>query len=75
MFNPRKSVCLAAGGKSYAGAISNMHIGDQEIQWVKEFKYLGVNFIAAKGLDVNAVPITRKFYSALNAVGYYIAVN
>ena len=68
LFNPNKSVCLAAGVKTYVGTISNMYIGHQEIQWVKEFKYLGVNLIANKGLEVNAVPITRKFYAALNSV-------
>jgi hypothetical protein len=47
-----------------------MYVGNQEIQWVNEFKYLCLNFITKKNLEVNVTPITRKFYAALNSVLY-----
>jgi hypothetical protein len=45
-----------------------MNIGDNEIQWVSELKYLGVHFKAARALDVNITPIKHKFYGAFNSL-------
>jgi hypothetical protein len=70
LFNSKKSVCLVSGARKYSSIIENMYVGNQEIQWVNEFKYLGLNFIAKKNLEVNVTPITRRFYAALNSVLY-----
>jgi hypothetical protein len=43
-----------------------MCVGNWEIQWVNEFKYLGLNCINKKNLEVNVIPTTCKFYAALN---------
>jgi hypothetical protein len=68
LFNSKKCMCLVSGARKYSGIIENMYVGNHEIQWVNEFKYLGPNFIAKKNLEVIVTPITRKFYAALNSV-------
>jgi hypothetical protein len=45
LFNPKNLyVLLAIGFKVDRKIDSKMNIGDNEIQWVSELKYLGVNF-------------------------------
>jgi hypothetical protein len=68
LFNSKKSVCLVSGARMYSGITENMHVGNQEMQGVNEFKYLCMNFIAKKNLEVNLTPIIHKFYAALNSV-------
>jgi hypothetical protein len=43
LFNPKKSVCIAIGFKADRTIDIKMNIGDNEIQWVSELKYLGVS--------------------------------
>ena len=68
LFNPRKSVCVAIGFKADNKIKGMMTIGDNEINWVSELKYLGVHFKAARALDVNITPIKHKFYGAFNSL-------
>jgi hypothetical protein len=68
LFNPKKSVCIAIGFKADRTIDIKMNIGDNEIQWVSELKYLGVHFKAARALDVNITPIKHKFYGAFNSL-------
>jgi hypothetical protein len=54
-------VCIAIGIKADRTIDIKMNIGDNEIPWVSELKYLGVHFKAARALDVNIIPTKYKF--------------
>ena len=44
IFNSKKSVCMVVG-KSVIAPLPSMSIGDDNINWVKSLKYLGVTFV------------------------------
>jgi hypothetical protein len=68
IFNSKKSVCLFVGIRKCDIVKCNMFLGVNQLSWVTEFKYLGMHFIAHKGLVVNVMPIKCKFYAALNSI-------
>jgi len=69
IFNYKKSCCLQIGHKrSINTYIGTMLLNDVPIDWVNNFKYLGVAFIAGNTLSVDCSYIKRKFYAACNAV-------
>ena len=45
-----------------------MNLGTELISWVKEFMYLGVKLVAARGFVTDIENCWRKFCSALNDV-------
>ena len=67
LFNSKKSCCMKVGNKRSAD-ISSMLLNHVFIQWVDNFKYLGVAFTAGNSLHVDCSYIERKFYAACNAV-------
>ena len=68
IFNSKKSLCCLFGSDRLK--ITPMKLGDQFIEWVNSFKYLGVTFNSAgsSGLHVDCNVIKRKFYAACNSI-------
>ena len=68
IFNSKKSLyCLFIYDRL---KITPMKMGDQFIEWVNTFKYLGVTFNSASssGLHVDCNVIKRKFYAACSSI-------
>jgi len=66
-FNTKKSVCIALGRGSNIEH-RKLILQNSEIDWVREFKYLGVNFTAGKALLCSITPTCKKFYSICNSI-------
>ena len=68
IFNSKKSLCCLFGSDRLK--ITPMKLGDQFIEWVNTFKYLGVTFNSASssGLHVDCNVIQKKFYAACNNI-------
>ena len=69
VFNSVKTVSVAIGPRPRI--ISNtrpVNIDKRPIQWVEQFKYLGVTFNAKCTLTVDVLSIKRRFYAALNSL-------
>lgn len=69
VFNATKTVSVAIGPRSRnSSANVSVSIGNQPIQWVEQFKYLGVTFNTKCALIVDVLNIKRRFYAALNSL-------
>jgi hypothetical protein len=67
IFNPTKTVCLVVGpGRKMFK--SDLFLCGQCLPWVKELKYLGVNFVCGDQLEIDVVPVKRSFYAACNSI-------
>ena len=66
-FNSKKSVCCHFGSGTVN--IASMVLGNNRIEWVNSFKYLGITFnnIGSK-INVDCHVLKSKFYSACNSV-------
>jgi len=67
LFNAKKSFLLKVG-KLYKADLEQLQIGNSNIQWSNNIKYLGVNFCSAKRFTVDTSATIRKLYAAANAV-------
>jgi len=67
IFNSGKSCCMKVGHKNSAN-ITNMLLNNVPIEWVDNFKYLGVVFTTGNSLHVDCSYVKRKFYAACNAI-------
>jgi len=66
-FNPSKS-CLFKIGPGYNQLLPNLHIGNKPIFGADKLKYLGVYFDSGKMININILPIMRKFYVSANSI-------
>ena len=60
-FNLNKS-CLFTFGKDYKEQLANIHFfcaGD--VTWVDNMKYLGINFVSSKRVEIDICTLLRKF--------------
>ena len=69
VFNAVKTVSTVIGHRRTVFNES-LYISDRPIPWVDSFKYLGVMFIAHSNLKIDFSYCKRKFYSAVNCIGY-----
>ena len=67
LFNATKSNCIKVG-KNWDINVLNMIIGAIDINCTTEFKYLGVSFLFGVKLQIDCLPVKRKFYAACNSV-------
>src|SRR3981081_1498140 len=67
LFNAKKSTCVKVCG-NWNKNVLDMEIGDKKITWSSQFKYLGVSFLARNKLQIDCLPVKRKFYTALNCI-------
>jgi len=67
LFNVSKSYLFVVGN-IYKETLPHIHINGMQISWTDSLKYLGVNFISGKRLNVGISPVMRKFYAAANSV-------
>ena len=66
IFNAKKTVCIVVGKPRFN--VFELCLNQHVIHWSKQFKYLGVNFIAGAELEVDIAPVRRNFYIACNSV-------
>ena len=66
-FNCNKCVCVAIGPAARY-TIAVMSLGDVLLKWVKNFKYLGIQFIADTGLKVDLKQTKISFYTSVNRI-------
>ena len=66
-FNVKKCLCFVVG-PTYNDIMPAMLLCSESITWSKCFKYLGVNFVCNKTLQLDVNVIKRKFYASCNAV-------
>jgi len=55
-------------GKMYKADVEQLQIGNSNIQWSNNIKYLGLNFCSGKCFTVNTISTIQKLYAAANAV-------
>ena len=67
LFNVSKSYLFAVGN-IYRETLPHLNINGMQISWTNSLKYLGVNFISGKRLNIDISPVMRKFYAAANAI-------
>ena len=56
-FNARKSYCIAFGKLTVKHDIEPMPLGNDNIQWVSSFKYLGVTICGGKSLSLTLLQL------------------
>ena len=66
-FNCNKCVCVAIGPAAKY-TIAEMSLGDVLLKWVKNFKYLGIHFIADPWLKVDLKQTKISFYTSVNRI-------
>jgi len=66
VFNPDKTVCMAVANTKHI--TGTLYISNKPIPWVSSLKYLGVHFVAKKGLMVDITSLKRSFYAACNSI-------
>ena len=49
-------------------AYCNLVLGSESIEWVKEFKYLGLYFISGKKFKIDVSVAIKRFYASANAI-------
>ena len=74
MFNPAKTISVAIGNR-HCCSVAPVYIDSQPIVWVDQLKYLGVVFNTHGAMNVDVMPVKRRFYAALNSilVGCHVA--
>ena len=67
IINVSKSVCMRVG-KRHNVTVSNIEIDNSPIEWKKELKYLGLQFVSASRLKCNMQISRQKFFCASNSI-------
>jgi len=65
--NVKKSVCMRIGRK-HCEKIDSIVINDEQLDWKKEMRYLGVYFVSANSFKCNMQICRHKFVKALNGI-------
>jgi len=65
--NVKKSVCMRIGRK-HCEKIDSIVINDEQLDWKKEMRYLGVYFVSANSFKCNLQICRHKFVKALNGI-------
>ena len=67
-FNVKKSKVMVVGVNSYSD-VSPLNLGGSPLEFVSDFKYLGVHFQAhRRGLSFSCTTMIRSFYRAANSI-------
>jgi len=67
VFNAKKSLLFKVG-KIYKADLEPLQIGNSNILWSNNMKYLGMNFCSGKRFTVDTSSTIRKLYAAANAI-------
>jgi len=70
-FNADKSYLFVVS-KSYGEVLPAISINGAPIVWANSLRYLGVNFVSDKRLNIDISQVMRKFHAAANAI-FHIA--
>jgi hypothetical protein len=65
--NVKKTVCMRIGQRHNADACQII-INGEMLDWKKELKYLGVNFVSANVIRLNLQSMRQKYFRALNGI-------
>ena len=65
--NSKKCCCMRVG-KRFASSCHNIKVGQTEIEWAKEFRYLGVYLTSGHVLKFNKEYGKKKFYRSINSI-------
>jgi hypothetical protein len=65
--NSKKCCCMRVG-KRFASSCQNIKVGQIEIEWAKEFRYLGVYLTSGHVLKFNKEFGKKKFYRSINSI-------
>ena len=69
-FNVKKSKIMIIGKKLTESHFASLLLNDQPLEFVKEYKYLGVELCAGKTLTFSPLSMIRSFHRAANAIFY-----
>ena len=69
-FNVKKSKIMIIGKKLTETHFASLLLNDQPLEFVKEYKYLGVELCAGKTLTFSPLSMIRSFHRAANAIFY-----
>ena len=69
-FNAKKSKVMVIGRKISAQSFSPLSLEGNPLEFVSEYKYLGVNLCSGKRLTFSATSTIRSFHRAANSVLY-----
>ena len=69
-FNAKKSKVMFVGKMPLDSVCSSLTLGDTPLDFVTDFKYLGVNLEAGKTLSFSVVDTLRAFHRATNSILY-----
>ena len=64
--NVKKSSCIRVGHRCNVTCTSIMTSHGQPLQWVSEFRYLGVFIVSSRSFKCSLVHAKRSFYAAVN---------
>ena len=69
-FNVKKSKVMVIGCSSNNTAISPLLLNNEPMEFVNQYKYLGVEICAGKSLEFSVENVIRSFHRAANAILY-----